>query len=792
MLRLLPTLVLLLAALSWPAGAQTALSQTHLHFKAAQFDPTAGEPSFGVDWTAPQLDARQTGAFVVQLDGRTKHGDRELIEDGGATIVEYIPQNAYLVLATPAQIAALSREARIRAAVRFQPAYKISPVFGFDLTKDTPKGNAATPVTIGIFEGADTIAATAAMRELGVEIIYWDGPGDTLLSGSISFELIDELAQIELVQWVQPEPNATYRNDTTSWVIQSNKSGSRPIWDQGIFGQDVIVGHIDGSIDTDNCYFDDPNNGIGPNHRKIVSHRGSIGSGDSHGTHTAGTVAGDQEPINGSTDDAGMAYHARLAHNNLSRVSGSNLADELELLYGDGARVFTNSWGNDGTSDYDAWAQDIDKFSWQNLDGLPVWAVTNTSNLRNPENAKNCLAVGATDQASNQDSHCTGGVGPTDDGRRKPEIYAPGCGIVSARQARNCSTTSSSGTSMACPAIAGAAALCIEYYENGWYPSGQANAADGFSPSAALVKATLLNATQDMTGVNGYPSNLEGWGRLKLNKSLFFIDESRVTYAADIDKNGGFDTTGQTQTHTIEVVGNSQDLEVTLVFTDKHASVNANFTPVNDLDLEVIDPSGNSYRGNVFSGGESTPGGSFDELNNVERVVLGDPELGIWTIHVHSANITTDKNQGYGLVANGKIEIDTDGSFETYGTGLAGTGGFVPTLGGSGTPNIGNSVTLEIRNGVGGAFSKTLIGFSRADIDFAGGKLLVSPPWIFVNANLGGANGQGGAGTADIPGGLPNDPTLVGAKIDFQTLIFDAGAPDGLAMTAGLEMEIGS
>ena len=49
--------------------------------------------------------------------------------------------------------------------------------------------------------------------------------------------------------------------------------------------------------------------------------------------------------------------------------------------------------------------------------GLFVFAVTNGSSLKTPENAKNVLAVGASQKGANADNHCSGGVGPTSDGR---------------------------------------------------------------------------------------------------------------------------------------------------------------------------------------------------------------------------------------------------------------------------------------------------------------------------------------------------------------------------------------
>jgi hypothetical protein len=280
--------------------------------------------------------------------------------------------------------------------------------------------------------------------------------------------------------------------------------------------------------------------------------------------------------------------------------------------------------------------------------------------LKTPENAKNCLAVGATSQAPNQNNHCTGGRGPTIDGRRKPEIYLPGCTILSANSSTSCGTTSSSGTSMACPAVTGCAALVRQYYEEGFWPSGAPNGSDEFTPTAALVKATLLNGCNDMTGVGGYPSNQEGWGRALLDNSLYFAGDSRKQFVVDARHATGL-STGEAVEYVLDV-GTGEELRVTMVFTDAEAAHAALLAPVNDLDLEVESPGG-LYRGNVFSAGFSAIGGSADALNNVERVVVaaGTIAAGSWTVRVRGASVPRGP-QGFAIHVSGDVQatVGTD------------------------------------------------------------------------------------------------------------------------------------
>src|SRR5262249_29585156 len=162
-----------------------------------------------------------------------------------------------------------------------------------------------------------------------------------------------------------------------------------------------------------------------------------------------------------------------------------------------------NSWGDDGTRAYTTWCRQIDQFSYDFEDDVIMFAVSDGSIVTTPENANSTLAVSSTYDAPIQDTHGDGGIGPTADGRRKPEIMAPGMGTISANYATPCGYTSDSGTSMACPVITAAALLTRQYFVSGFYPSGAARSTDILTPSGALLRALLINSSVDMTGEPG-------------------------------------------------------------------------------------------------------------------------------------------------------------------------------------------------------------------------------------------------------------------------------------------------
>ena len=130
--------------------------------------------------------------------------------------------------------------------------------------------------------------------------------------------------------------------------------------------------------------------------------------------------------------------------------------------------------------------------------------------------------------------------GPTDDGRIKPDVVAPGTWILSGysdlyQQGYDASANPKNGayqydgwgfplnqhykymggTSMSNPLTAGGAAVVKDFYQKAY----------GVTASAALVKATLINSAVDLLDENNdgandndfpIPNNHEGWGRVNL------------------------------------------------------------------------------------------------------------------------------------------------------------------------------------------------------------------------------------------------------------------------------------
>ena len=157
-----------------------------------------------------------------------------------------------------------------------------------------------------------------------------------------------------------------------------------------------------------------------------------------------------------------------------------------------------------------------------------------------------------------------------------------------------------------------------------------------------------------------------------------------------------------------------------------------------------------------------------------------------------------DQGTGHGridaLAALTKLAGGQSGSIASYGTGLAGTGGKVPSLEAlGGAPQLGNAgFKLKLTLARAGAPSALLIGVGSTAVPFKDGVLLVDVtlPVVVVLKTVSTALGsKHGTATVKLP--VPIDPSLLGAQFSLQWIVLDGAASDGLAMSAGLAIEVG-
>jgi hypothetical protein len=202
------------------------------------------------------------------------------------------------------------------------------------------------------------------------------------------------------------------------------------------------------------------------------------------------------------------------------------------------------------------------------------------------------------------------------------------------------------GTSMAAPLVAGCAALVREYYVT--------QRAHG-APSAALLKATLVNSTRRLTGAdaiadfNVVPNMHQGFGMIHMPFAypnpaqpalrLEFVDEWQTPARA-------FSMTGQRRRYQIGAAAGFR-LSICLVWTDAPGR-----SLQNNLNLLVETPGGAAK----VPGNQNLPMalGPVDQENNVEVVRIDTPAAGNYLIQISASNLLT-ADQDFALVVTGAL-----------------------------------------------------------------------------------------------------------------------------------------
>ena len=255
---------------------------------------------------------------------------------------------------------------------------------------------------------------------------------------------------------------------------------------------------------------------------------------------------------------------------------------------------------------------------------------------------KNVMAVGAI--TPNGFIAGFSSRGPAKDGRVKPDIVAKGTSQYSTLPGNSYGILQ--GTSMSSPVITGIAGLIVEQYRKTF--SGQ-------SPSPQQIK-TLIVAGADDLGNPG-PDYTYGFGLANAQASVDLIIADAATGSrirvADIAQ-------GQ-QIDTAMTLSAAQNVRVALGWIDPEflpPPDQANLPAlVNDLDLKVIGPGGNTVLPYVLD--KTNPNANatrgVNHVDNMEEVEITGATPGVYHVIVSGTAITSGATQRYVLVANAPL-----------------------------------------------------------------------------------------------------------------------------------------
>ena len=633
-----------------------------IHSPLGSFDPLVETLPEG-PWEKSGLDSHSEGGmFLVQSRTRDLDGLDRSLTSIGVAVIDHIPDETLVIevkdLHREETLAQIAKLPSVRWLGGMPTMWKVSPSLYPLISVAELRVDLEIILSSDLLESEHTSLSTHLARLSDDDQFMFHCDSHLCQLRSIEPHTIPLLASDSRVLKIEPGPFLSIHNSNASLVagLLDALSASGGL----LTGIGEVVGISDTGLDADHIDFQGRlrspvYNQFGPDNSGADTNSG-------HGTHVTATLLGDGS---GDSNATGMVPEATFHFYQLE-VDSSGLLARWGSLY----EMFQHSWQNDANIQTNSWgslnlvghytsdSRSADSFAYDYPDFLILFSAgdSGTLGVSSPSTAKNVLSVGATTTGS-YGSEPMGEVapfssnGPTEDGRIKPDLVAPGVMLCSARAQEaalasggECSDATHAdgstpqymtlnGSSMATPVVAGAAAMARQYLRE---EAGVPN------PRSDLLRAILVNGADDL-GAPNIPNSLEGWGQLNLSNSLYpktgnenlsvFFDDDRQLFP------------GHSFIYTFEM-SSGLGFDATLAWNDREGSASADQNAsrlISDLDLIITSPDGSVYKGNHFIDGFSAPDGNKDQLNNIERVKLGSTQSGIWMVQIgHSGGFTQD------------------------------------------------------------------------------------------------------------------------------------------------------
>ena len=669
-----------------------------------------GEPIGGrgleAEGLEPQIDPSGPNFYLIQLKGPLMEKWRKELNDLGVELLEYIPHNAYtarLSLDEVLAVGALGFVSRVRLYTARDTGMPLGTARDLGPAEEQDQ-----PVTFDarLHREEDMPTVLQWLADNGVDVV---GSSKRKVRVRLFEEdlLLDELSALPEVASIEEFVPPELHNNVARVLLgidpaPVDDNGPNPGASLPQTGEGQVVAVADTGLDQEHPDFADCLIGIVPRGRP-----GDASDPHGHGTHVAGSVLG-----RGNASDGlirGTAPEAKLFFQSLLDADGSlgglplDLGDLFDEAYQAGARIHNNSWGSATESAYTFNSIEVDEFVAAHRDMLVIISAGNEGQARDrfhtppgfvdwlsigsPASAKNVLTVGASrssrtsgglsvltyGQAFNKfpeppiaDEKVSGNPeglaafssrGPCDDRRIKPDVVAPGTDIASTRSslaplrhfwgayAGNNQYAYMGGTSMAAPLVSGCAALTREYYVKD----------RDHQPSAALLKATLINGTRRLTAADALadhellPNFNQGFGAVHMpwaipnplepDLRLEFVDSWQ-------DPELQFNRNGQRFQFAFRARA-GRPLRLCLTWTDLPAR-----SLQNNLNLFVQLPTKKKAMGNPDLPEKLT---GTDRDNNVEILRLEEPAEGDYLVQITASNLLRGP-QDFALVVTGDLE----------------------------------------------------------------------------------------------------------------------------------------
>lgn len=571
-------------------------------------------------------ESSQTGRLVIiQFNSIPDEQAVERLKGAGIILLDYVPEIAYTAMVHGILDSNVLVRSNARSVIELTAAQKIHPnLHGSRFPEHAVAVAGKVDVVVNF---PRTISADDVRKELEaqkIEIISTAQTRYQIIGARVETNRLHELAGLPWVIYIEAVPppdeplnDKSLAGSRANVVAKGLPSGHR------LDGEGVVIG-IGDAADL-KSHID-----VGT---RAVSY---IPYGDYwHGLHMAGTVGGAgivNEKYKGYAPKASILLHSDV------------LSDAPTLVRNFGMVATAYAYGSGTCSSFGTYTPSSAMIDMQ-ADELPylqhVFAGGN-SGIVGPCNglppgfgnvpgaymsSKNSISVGrlaTTGLVSPASSK-----GPLRDGRIKPDLIAPGTAIVSTMP--NNAYQAATGTSMSAPAVSGSIALITQRYRQ---LHNQQN------PRNSLVKALLCNGATDR-GLAG-PDYSYGFGAMNLLRSVTMLEKGHYF-------NGSLANQASAE-HQIQIPANTAVLKVMLYWNDRPASMITDAKAlVNNLDLSAVGSGGKTLLPLVLdpTAPQLAAVAGVDTVNNVEQIVLENPEAGTYTFKVAGTQVPSGPQDYY-------------------------------------------------------------------------------------------------------------------------------------------------
>jgi len=451
--------------------------------KRGQIDTSGPAPVVADDLRQTTTAAR--ALHLVQLFGPPTPDALAAVKATGVRIVGYVPNNAYLVWGSSAQLNRLAALRQRGDIVQwdgpYHPAYKVDPHIKLDSVAQT--GNSIT-----VLDTPDAAATIARIKSVARKVLMPEYKTDgklhiKVLTESLNLKALAQLPDVIGIEpWAAPHlmderANQIVAGQLTSETV-NNLLVSRPTAPGYLAFLNSLgfTSDFDFAIDIADTGFDIGSDDPAKMHPDFTNAAGQSRiayladfTGDIHALPTHDTIGHGTINVSLSTgfnnktgtafqDAGGYAYGlgaAPFARIGVSKIfSDSNnfgdfaYSDLLSNAYRNGARISSNSWGacnldngfcdlySDDCATFDSLVRDVDGFQEGNQSMVVLFAAgndgdANTPTVAIPATAKNTIAVGLSENvrgAANETDGC--GLGQADANNAQDVVFFSGFGPI--------------------------------------------------------------------------------------------------------------------------------------------------------------------------------------------------------------------------------------------------------------------------------------------------------------------------------------------------------------------------